>query len=386
MFSAYFYIQRMKTRVISLRNGQLPAELVHEWQYLRDSQSHLSNPFFHPNFTKSIAKARNDVNLLTVTDGQGLAAIWPLHMSKRKIARGIGSSFSDRNGPICRKHNSPKIATILNAANVRQYKSIGLVTPHKSTDLGGIQWVASNIADLSGGVDGFFEAQSKAHKSHFKRLRRLSRRLHEAHDIEFRFDDRSESARQQILTMKRSQYAANGRHDVLAPAWVERFLNALMEARSDSFCIRLSTLWADGHLIAGELNLQSETILHGWIVAYDPEYLQFSPGHLLTELILKAMPNAGLFFYDSGVGGDHYKKYVTNHQEILGQGVIETAKSPFTLGSLARTFWMKGEVVAPKPLVTVMQKARRRTDMIMASEVETIERVRGFYHAMKFDI
>lgn len=376
----------MKTRVISLRNGRFPAELVHEWQYLRDGQSHLASPFFHPDFTKSIAKARNDVNLLTVSDGQGLAAIWPLHLSKRRIARGIGSSFSDRNGPICRTHNPPEIESVLQTTKIRQYNSKGIVTPDNSTDLDGVDWVASNMADLTGGVKEFFETQNKAHKSHFKRLRRLSRRLHEAHDVEFRFDDRSDKSRQQVLAMKRSQYQTTDRHDVLAPAWVERFLNALVEMRSDSFGLRLSTLWADGQLIAGELNLQSEAILHGWIVAYDPDYSQFSPGHLLTEMILKAMPDAGLSFYDSGVGGDHYKKYVTNHHETLGQGVIEPAKSPLSLGAFARTCWMKCEGIAPKRLETVMQKARGRADMIMASEVKTMGRVRGFYQAMNIDI
>lgn len=353
---------------------------------LRDGQSDYSTPFFNPDFACAVSSSRPDVKLIVLQDQSGLAGFWPLHVSRFKSGRGVGAAFSDRNGPILREDVTIDFQKVLQEAGIHHYLTSGLNVPPAPDNQGKLTDVKANVTQIGSCADTFFEQQIRAYPSHFKRLRRLNRKLLRDASVEFYFQDDRDTSFEQLIALKRSQYEATGRHDVLAPSWVQSLISILRHREHSNLKLRLSTLWADGVLIAGELNLEDRQTLHGWIVAYNPAFGRYSPGHLLTERILREMPSHGMSVYDSGVGGDDYKKYVTNHHDRLWKGTIHAAQKRLDVRQAVRSTWSMAEAHAPKKIAQIMSRGRRRTNMILAAEIDFPSRMRGFYQALNTEI
>jgi len=211
----------------------------------------------------------------------------------------------------------------------------------------------------------------------------LKRKLEREHsEIVFRFDDTSTDAFDKLISLKREQHRRSRLHDVLGPDWVVRMFRKLWDLNGTDLQVRLSSLYVDGAFTAGELNLQAGPVLHGWITAFDPVASRYSPGNILTQTILEHMLDHGLDCYDSGVGGDHYKKYIANTRPALGFGTLRTGPTKFSPGALTSSAWSLAERRAPTKLSTILARARRRSDMIQSTEVEFLPMLKGYLSAL----
>lgn len=352
-----------------------------EMTALRDAQTMFDSPFFDLDFAQIMANARADTRILVADDAQGLMGFWPLHQRPDNWARPIGATFSDWHGPVMRPGADAAMYPLefLQKAGLKGMTATGLqpglLSPSAGGELGG-----TGIAYMPQGAAAYLAQMKSLHGKHFKNLRRAERLIErDIGDIEFVADDTSHEAFEWLMTSKRAQYKRTGRHDVLAPDWVQTMMRTLHTKQFRRLRGRLSTLRLGGKLVAGEFDLLSDKVVHGWITVFDPDYAKYSPGHLLMLSVICDMENTGHIMCDVG-GGDHaYKKNYESFQKPCESVTLTTARG---LRPLA-TSWRLAERLGPAKLSGLMARMRRRGDQIFASELETAARLRGLRDALK---
>ncbi len=376
----------MKHKTLSIGKKGLPDDIALAMNAIRDGQDIFRSPFFSSEFTRVVAAARDDVSLFVGETASSLEYYCPLHVTRSGTARGIGCSFSDRNGIVTAPQADFDLVDLCQVQNIQQFISNGYIS-EILPNAHHFKTMYNNETHLDGNYAHFYETQRKRHPSHFKRLRRLRRKLDkDFSDVEFRFDDKRDATFEALMTMKREQYLRSGKHDVLRPDWVQRMFSELRNLSNDRLRLRLSSLFVDGKLVAAELNMQSEETLHGWIVAFDTEYGKYSPGNLLTQFILENMTSFDLDYYDSGIDGDHYKKYITNVRTPLAVGTFYANHKGVNPKRILGSAWKLTENTMPRPMAHILQRSRRRSEQILATEIDNISRLRGYFHALNVEI
>ena len=117
-------------------------------------------------------------------------------------------------------------------------------------------------------------------------------------------------------------------------------------------------------------------------MAYSTQHKKYSPGNLLTQFVLENMLDYGMNYYDSGVDGDHYKKYITNVRTPLGIGSIYPTDKKMNLQHISGSAWNVAENSLPSKLSNTLQRTRRRSEQILATEQKIGARVKGYLHAL----
>ena len=363
--------------------SDVPAPLWSALVDLHDTSDVAESPFFHPAFAKSVATHRDDVVIVVASEGGEPATFWPMHSRPGRWARPIGGPFSNWHGPVSRRGAKTDVRQLLADGGFQGLTGHGFVACE------GHSWPTlaretANLSDVSGDWDTFLSERTAEHKSSFKKLRRHRRNLErDFGPITFTADNRDTAAFDTLVSLKRQQFVESGRHDVLAAGWVERWLKQLWGEDRSGVHARLSTLSVDGRFVAGEFNLASPRLVHGWIAGIDRSFGRYSPGHLLVESILEDQSRNGPQLYDAGTGIDRHKTIFANVQRPLGTGTVRSGRGSWTPQSLLRRGWAAMEAGAPGRISATLQKVRRRTDQIVATEVDFDRTLSGFISAAR---
>lgn len=356
------------------------------WQAAADLQARCpdrADPLFSPHLARLLAPLRSDTHLICAHDENRLIAFWPLHVRPGGWARPLAGPFSDWHAPLIDPEHVQDPASLLRRAGLRGI-TVTAYKPAAGEPLRAGERVGAHITELGGDYAAWYEHQRSLFPRHFKKMRQKRRHLErDFGKVEYSLDDRSEETFETILQLKRAQYAATGRHDVLAAPWAQSFVRALRDNGIPSLHLRTVSLYLDGRFAAGEIMICSQTVVHGWLTAYDQDFATYSPGFLVVEAILEDMLHRGQHIYDSGPGQDYYKKYYTNHMVPVDQGVLR-AGGPASMAParLLSRGWRGLEHTLPVRASTLMGKIRRRADQILVSELHPADRVRGFARAI----
>lgn len=356
-----------------------------QWQIyaaLRDARTIYDDPFFDPDFARLVGEVRADTRIGFASDRRGVFAVWPMHIRPGNWARPIGSPFSDWNGPILSQDTELLPQEILAGFEISGITTQGYL-PVDSTRTTELDRVGANLSDLSDGWDAFYVNQEQRWPKHFKKMRRVYRNV--ARDFaekRFVWDDTSDASFQRLLDLKQDQFARTGYHDVLKAPWTRALFDRLRSFQGPRLRSRVSTLSYDNHLAAAELNLESDTVLHGWITAFDQRFSAYSPGNMLVQEVLERMCDDGIKLYDAGPGLDHYKRHYANLQVPIELGVISGNVSQLTPARMAGHAWRFGEQLMPGKAATIMARARRRMDQIASVETSFAGRASGILNAL----
>lgn len=354
-----------------------------DWTALRNASPIYDDPFLDPEYARLVADVRSDVRVAIVRDSGEMVAAWPLHWRPGGWTRPIGGPFSDWHGPILADGAELDAGAILQGV-----KACGMTTFGLTAKLGqvpdGLERVQANMTCLRGGFEAFQKNQTQIYPKHFKKIRRMQRNMtRDFTDIVYTFDDEDPAAFADLIRLKQEQFARTGKHDVLAPEWVRSLFKTLRTHRTPRFRARLSTLRLDGRLAAAEFNLESDTVVHGWITAFDQEFSYYSPGYMLVDFMLEKASDIGILQYDSGCDLDYYKKYYSNFTLPLDRGVIRTGQFSPAPSRLLGNLWGSLETAIPGKVGGLMGKVRRRSDQILNAEMSLPARAAGFANAAR---
>lgn len=363
-----------------------PEEMSEEqWQIyaaLRDARAIYDDPFFDPDFARLVGEVREDTRIGFASDREGVFAVWPMHIRPGNWARPIGSPFSDWNAPILSQDTELLPQEILAGFDISGMSTQGYM-PVDITHTSELDRVGANLSDLSEGWEAFYANQEKRWPKHFKKMRRIYRNVaRDFTEMRFVWDDPSDVSFQRLLDLKQDQFARTGYHDVLKAPWTRALFDRLRSFQGPRLRSRVSSLCFDDRLATAEFNLQSDTVLHGWITAFDQDFGAYSPGNMLVQEMLERMGDDGIKLYDAGPGLDHYKRHYANLQVPIESGVIAGNVSQLTPARMVGRAWRLGEQVMPGKAATIMARARRRMDQIASVETSFAGRASGILHAL----
>ena len=364
------------------RPDDMSAEQWQVYADLRNARDIYDNPFFDPDFARLVGEVREDTRIGFASDAKGVFAVWPMHIRPGNWARPIGSPFSDWNGPILAENVELLPQEILAGFDVSGFTTNGFL-PQSQSPNPSMTRVGANMSDLSRGCDTFLAEQQKHWPKHFKKMRRIYRNIdRDFSEMRFEWDDRSDDTYQRLIELKREQYVRTGFFDVLKAPWVQALFDRLRRFEGPRLRARMLSIYFDGRLAASEFNLQSDTVLHGWITAFDQQFKSYSPGHVLLQETLRRVCADGIRFYDSGPGLDEYKRHYSNIQMPIDAGVVAGAQVQLSPERVAGRAWRIGEHVMPHPARRLMARARRRMDQIASVETSFSGRANGLFNAL----
>lgn len=367
---------RVECLALSQIDDSLWASLVD----LRNRDEYYDNPMFEPEFIRILSSLRSDVRVLIGFENDAPIIYFPIQKHAGNWARPAAGPFSDWHSPI---GDSARFSELLRQAGIAGVTVHGLMPKNLDRCQANLSRESSHVTYIAGEFGDFYANQKSMFPKHFKKMRRLRRNLeNNVGPLEFCYDDRSDDAFEWLMKIKREQYLRTRRHDVLGADWAREFVEQVHVLQNERFRTVMCTLRVNGALIAAELNMQSDTVLHGWLTGFDRTYAANSPGLLLVEQMLEEMVSRGIRTYDAGPGLAHYKKYYANYSYPVDTGVVMGGSTlhPIRLMGAA---WRQTERLPLGVVSRMMQKIRRRMDQVLQAELTFSARLFGLLRAIR---
>jgi len=341
--------------------ADLPASVVSAWSKLRGSNPRLYSPYFHPDYTKTIATLVDNVRIAVAEDENEIVAILPFQ--GERFARPIGAPMTDYHGLICRPDCSLTLGDILKDSSVGAFHYSALIENgmHNSekTSKGAMIYFPD-------GAEVWKKKQSSSYTRHLKEIRRRTRKSDEQIGPS-RFDFRSQNQDlfETLFKWKIAQYERSGFYNIFEADWTSKLLNNLWN-RPISADLRLDmhALYIGERLAAIDTGLTDGTTYHSWIVAYDPTLGIYSPGARLLNGILNESDHLGYERLDLGVGIDAFKRHYATEDVTTSSGFVPVSGPAAALAQV----YDAAEKLGKKKLGDAPGRLRRRYAQIAACE------------------
>jgi CelD/BcsL family acetyltransferase involved in cellulose biosynthesis len=292
------------------------------WHALRAGNPALDSPYFHPGYAAAVHAAARPVRVLVAEERGQVRALLPIHVDGT-IARPAGSPGADFQGPILAADSTFDPRCLLGGTGVRGFAFDHLLDCHRDF----APWVESSkpspFVDVTGGLTGYLGRVSRSGKDKMSEARRLTAKTErELGPVRFNPDCRDHAVLDQLIELKRAQYAATGARDHFADPARGKLLHHLLRVRETEFGGLLSTVHAGERLLAAHFGMRAGHVLHWWFPVYDREFGRLSPGWVLLREMIQASPGLGFTRLDLGRGEDEYKRRAMTGQTMVGEGLV----------------------------------------------------------------
>ncbi|MFI7637446.1 GNAT family N-acetyltransferase [Nonomuraea sp. NPDC049400] len=300
---------------------QLTSEELDAWHRLRAANPALDSPYFHPGFAAAVHEFAK-VHVAVSRDERGeIAALMACHRDGARL-RPVGWPGADFQGPIRAPGTPFRPLGLLN----------GLEFDHLLEQEGFEPWIVSRrtspYVDVTGGLDGYLGRASRTGKDNMGQARRRAAKAERTlGPVRFEADTVDPEALEQVVRLKRAQYAATGARDYFAEPGRVELLTKLLHTRDPGFGGVLSTVHAGPHLLAAHFGMRSGGVLHWWFPVYDPAHAGLAPGWILLRELVLAAPALGLTRIDLGRGDDEYKRRAKTGESVVCQGLVTGSRA-----------------------------------------------------------
>ncbi|WP_417468555.1 GNAT family N-acetyltransferase [Maricaulis sp.] len=356
----------MDVKIVSI--GDIDDRMVSQWNAWAAPGGQLTSPYLRFEFTRCIARVRDDVRIAVFEDQGEITGFFPHHAAREGVVRPIGAPMSDYQGIIAapgRRH-APK--AVLAASRSSALVFDNWVGPGLDDDPAMRSRDASTIVELADGADAYFAAQQAEFPSHFRKTARLQRNAGRDHGpVRVELGDPDGRLFEALRNWKQAQYRDTGKLDVFGIDWVQAVLADLRAHEGSEFGGLTAALWFGDRLAAVEFGLAAGGVYHSWFPAYDPELAKYSPGLLLMQGLFRQLGERGITRVDLGGGDAQYKKYYRSHEVPLYQGRFLSTG----LAALGIRSWELAESAArimPERIAEIPVRLRRRWAQASAFE------------------
>jgi CelD/BcsL family acetyltransferase involved in cellulose biosynthesis len=326
-------------KVTLVPGREMGSDLVAAWIRLQAGNLDLVSPYFHPDFTRSIAAVRSDVEVAVVEADDGIVALFPFQREQKSHARPVGGIISDYQGLICARDFCFSPTELLRRCRLDAWDFDHLVASQSS--LAPFHWSAdaSPQIDVSKGYEAYLDERRAAGSEQIKKTNNLVRRIErEIGALRFIPASTDVEALNVVLGWKSDRYKNTGATDLFVPGWIREAIYRIWEHRADGFSGALSLLYAGDQLIAGHMGMRSRSVWHYWFPAYDSRMAKYSPGLILLLKMAEHGPQAGVRTIDLGKGMDLYKARLMNASTLLASGRVELPSLRTLYGVASRAF------------------------------------------------
>lgn len=339
----------------------LPDRVKDAWHNLRQSNPKLYSPYFHLDYTLAVAALRDDVKIAVLENNNEIVAILPFQ--GERFARPVGAPMTDYHGLICGPDYKFSLHDILENTSVGAYHYCALVDG-QDLDVEEIQRGA--VMAFPDGQAAWREAQNSSFSRHQKDLRRRIRKTNE--DVgkpRFVAHSQDDNVFETLIILKMRQYQESRYYNILGAGWTLDLLRELWKKGKDAdLRVDMHSLYFGDTLAAIDTGLVDSETYHSWIVAYTPEFRQYSPGTQLLNHIISSSDNFGYSRIDLGTGLAGYKKYYATEDVRTASGFAAISGPAAKLSKV----YDAAERLGQKRLSDAPGKLRRRYSQIAACE------------------
>ena len=340
------------------------------WRAMVDANPDLASPYFRWEFTEIAARVSPNAAVAILSKRGRTIGYFP-HQRRGSAIQPLGAPMNDYHGVIAMPGEAPSLATVAALLNAPRLNVSAWVGP---SGAGELRETLMTVTPEEG-FDAWYAERRQTWGKYFKDKERARRSLEaELGPIRVERGLTDPALLDQLIQLKRDQYARTGRHDIFACGWTRDLLHALMASKHEDFGASMAALWAGDRLTAIEYSLHAGDRYHFWFPAYQPELARCSPGILLTMDTMRLGCDAGFRVFDFGFGGEGYKKYFCNATQTVREAVIlkpgvGSMLSDAAVGLLNTAAGGKGE--------RLRTSVRRRWAAIEACETTSANRLMG---------
>ncbi|WP_240690670.1 MULTISPECIES: GNAT family N-acetyltransferase [unclassified Amycolatopsis] len=336
---------------------RLTARELDAWHALRAGNPSLDSPYFHPEFAAAVHAAGPAVRVAVAENAKGaVVGLFPLHVNGSAV-RPAGWPAADFQAPIQAEGGRFPVEELLPALRARTFAFDHLLGSAEFE-----RWIetrrASPYLDVTGGLEGYLARASRSGKDNMGQARRRSAKAAREHgSLVFTASCADPAVLDEVIRLKREQYAATGARDYFSDPARIALLHRLLRTREGSFRGVLSTVHIGGELLAAHFGIQDGHVLHWWFPVYDPRFARLAPGWILLREIVRAAPETGVQRIDLGRGEDEYKRRAMTGEVLVCQGEIASGE---LLGLVRRAGRQAVTVVKGSPIAPQLRSVLRR--------------------------
>ncbi|RFU43048.1 GNAT family N-acetyltransferase [Actinomadura logoneensis] len=312
----------------------LSAADLSAWHALRAADARYDSPYFHPAFAAAVHASGRPVTVAVASDGKQTTGVFALQRHG-SVARPVGWPGADFQGPVTAAGTPFPVRSLVSGTRVRALEFDHLLDGSPEF----APWTESRrpspFLDVSGGLDGYLGRASRSGRDNMSQARRRTRKAERTlGPVTFEADTFAPAALDELIELKRGQYAATNARDHFADPSRRDLLHLLLRARKDDTLRRhtqgdtddfggvLSVVRAGPHLLAAHFGLRSAGVLHWWFPVYDPAHAAYAPGWILLRELVAAAPELGVTRIDLGRGEDEYKRRAKTGETYVCQGAV----------------------------------------------------------------
>lgn len=327
------------------------------WHTLHATNPLFDSPYFHPGFARAVHDSGRPVSVLIARAADGsVTSLLPFHRDRLRM-RPVGWPAADFQGPLTALGTTPDPLGLL-APGMRSYEFDHLVEVGDAFD----PWIsvrrASPFLDVTGGMDGYLGRASKSGRDNMGQARRRSAKAErDLGPLRFEADSLDDAVLDQVIELKRAQYAATGAKDYFSEPDRIALMHSLLHIRDTSFRGVLSTVHVGDQLLAAHFGMRAGKVLHWWFPVYDPALAALAPGWILLRELVLASPEMGIARIDLGRGDDEYKRRAKTGETTVCEGIVSSSAARRTVRMVsARSI----AAVKASPLGPGLRSAARR--------------------------
>lgn len=340
------------------------------WRAMTDANPDLASPYFRWEFTEIASRVTPNAAVAVLSRDGRTIGYFP-HQRRGSAIQPLGAPMNDYHGVIAMPGEAPSLAAVAALLGAPRLNVSAWVGP---SGVGELRETLMTVTPEEG-YDVWYSERRKTWGKYFKDKERARRSLAvELGPIRVERGLTDPALLDQLIQLKRDQYARTGRHDIFACGWTRDLLHALMADPRPDFGASMAALWAGDKLTAVEYSLHAGDRYHFWFPAYQPGLARCSPGILLTMDTMQLACEAGFRVFDFGFGGEGYKKYFCNATQSVREAVVvkpgvATLLSDAAVGLLNTAGGGRGE--------RLRTSVRRRWAAIEACETTPASRLMG---------
>ncbi len=356
-----------------IRPEQLNAEDLALWRGWRASDPDLVSPYFSPDWSRAVAKVRDDVFIGVFYGQEGQkCAFMPVQNPSSVVIQPAGGPLCDYQGTIGGPAQVLDMKSLLKATGAGRFDFGNLLAKQSSFARHAREIHVSRVINLQDGYDAYLQHRRDAGSSETKRARKRKRKLdRELGPVRLETNCRDKAALDQLISWKCDQYKRTGQTDIFTRDWALSLVRNLFENPSEDLGAQLFVLYAGDTLVALNLCLRSGPVLHCWFIAHDPALSHFSPGLVLFEELIEHACSMGMDEIDLGAGDYRFKLNLANAARPLCGGFVGTNALSARLRAAAYDLRDLFEALPLGPVSAWPGKAMRRHDLRLGLRVRS---------------
>jgi CelD/BcsL family acetyltransferase involved in cellulose biosynthesis len=304
---------------------RLTGDHLAAWTALQSADKTIDSPFFRPEYTRAVARARSGIEVAVLEHGGAPCGFFPFQRRYGNVGRPVGGPISDFQGLIARPGLAIDAEELIRSCRLNAWHFDHLIAAQAVFGSGHWSLAHSPFVDISRGFDAYRnerrEAGSDALMKVFQKMRKLER---EVGTVRFEFATRDERVLQTLVDWKTRQNRRSLQFNMFSTQWTNRLFRRLLARTDVAFSGMLSALYVNDELAAALYSMRSNRVLHAWVTAYNPALARYSPGCQLFTRIIQAAQDQGIERIDLGKGNERYKASLMSGATPLAEGSIDS--------------------------------------------------------------